>query len=47
VSARKRRREEGKRICLFPHPSQQHDFFYRHLHFKKNQRTKNIKKERK
>jgi hypothetical protein len=44
VSARKRRREEGKRICLFPHPSQQHDLFYRHLHFKKikEQRIKKI-----
>ena len=31
------RRMQGKRICLFPHPSQQHDFFYRHLTFSRKE----------
>ena len=33
---------EGKRICLFPHPSQQHHLFDRHRRFNK-EREKNKK----
>ncbi len=36
----------GKRICLFPHPSQQHDFFYRQLNFQKKKRKIQITKKK-